>query len=129
MPKLRPARNMRGARAPGAAQRAATPHEGEQMKSILCLGALMMLVGCDTSKADLESAKTTLASVTQERDNLKTQVTSLQQQLVTAQSDLAKEKAAETAATDKNGKATMAAASKTATPGAPAGKSKHAHKS
>ncbi len=99
------------------------------MKSILCLGALMMLVGCDTSKADLESAKTTLASVTQERDNLKTQVTSLQQQLVTAQSDLAKEKAAETAATDKNGKATMAAASKTATPGAPAGKSKHAHKS
>ncbi len=98
------------------------------MKAMLCLGVLAMLVGCDSSKVDLENAKTTLSNVTRERDDLKVQVASLQQQLTTAKTDLAKEKATEAAAPEKNGKTTMAAKSSPSDSSTTA-KSKHAHKS
>jgi len=85
-----------------------------------------MLVGCDASKAELDSTKSTLTSVTHERDDLKAQVATLQQQLTSTQGDLAKEKAADAA--DKTTKSTMAA--KTTTVGSPtASKHKTAHKS
>jgi len=76
------------------------------MKSILmCIGMVALLGGCDQSKAELDSTKSTLASVTQERDNLKTQNTQLQQQLDATKAELAKAKAppaapTATAATD-----------------------------
>ena len=98
------------------------------MKTMMCLGVLAMLVGCDASKAELDSTKTTLTNVTRERDELKAQVATLQQQLTITQGELAKEKAAETASTDKSGKPAMA--SKTATSGtSTASKNKPSHKS
>ncbi len=98
------------------------------MKAMMCLGVLAMLVGCDASKAELDSTKTTLANVTRERDELKAQAATLQQQLTITQGELTKEKAAETASTDKSGKAAMA--SKTTTSGtSPASKNRPAHKS
>jgi hypothetical protein len=98
------------------------------MKTIMCLGVLAMLAGCDGSKVELETAKTNLANVTRERDDLKVQVATLQQQASGAKADLAKEKAAEAQATDKNGKAPIASKSGPAEAPTPA-KSKHAHKS
>lgn len=98
------------------------------MKAILCLGVLAMLVGCDGSRVELESAKSNLANVTRERDDLKVQVATLQQQLTTAKSDLAKAKVAEPPPADKNAKPTMA--SKSSAPGSSTtSKNKHAHKS
>ena len=98
------------------------------MKTMMCLGVLAMLVGCDASKAELDSTKATLTNVTRERDDLKAQVATLQQQLTSTQGDLAKAKAAETGSTDKSGKAAMA--SKTTTSGAStASKNRSAHKS
>jgi hypothetical protein len=92
------------------------------MKWMMCLGVVAMLVGCDASKDELESTKTTLASVTKERDDLKTQVGALQQQLDASKADLAKAKAAPQAGTST--------ATKTPAPDAKdAGKGKHAHKS
>lgn len=64
------------------------------MKWMMCLGVLAMLAGCDSSKPELDQTKATLASVTQERDNLKNQVTTLQQQLDATKAELAKAKAA-----------------------------------
>ncbi len=100
------------------------------MRAMMCLGVLAMLVGCDASKAELDSTKSTLTDVTKERDDLKAQVATLHQQLITAQGDLAKEKATETAANEKSGKSTVASKS-TAAEAAPAAKNKnkHAHKS
>ena len=98
------------------------------MKLIMCLGVLAMLAGCDGSKVELETAKTDLANATKERDELKIQVASLQQQLNNVKQDLAKEKAAEAQAPEKGKPAPVAAKSasgdSSATP-----KSKHAHKS
>lgn len=98
------------------------------MKAIMSLGILALLVGCDGSKLELESAKTDLASVTRERDDLKTQVASLQGQLANAKADLAKEKTAEGQSADKNNKAPMASKTSSGDSSA-APKSKHAHKS
>lgn len=103
------------------------------MKTILCLGVLAMLVGCDGSKVELESAKTNLATMTRERDDLKVQVATLEQQLTTSRADLAKAKAAEPPSADKDGKSTMAAksspaASSTASPKS-SKRDNHAHKS
>lgn len=95
------------------------------MKWMMCIGVVAMLVGCDASKEELESTKTTLASVTKERDDLKAQLTTAQQQLATAKADLAKAKPAApatAAATTKPGDAKSGAA-------APAAKTKHGHKS
>ena len=98
------------------------------MKTMMCLGVLAMLVGCDASKAELDSTKTTLTNVTRERDELKAQVATLQQQLTITQGELAKEKAAEPAPTDKSSKPAMA--SKTTTSGtSTASKNRPAHKS
>ena len=96
------------------------------MKTMLCLGVLAMLVGCDGSRVELESTKATLANVTRERDDFKVQVATLQQQLATSKADLAK--ATEPPPADKNGKPTMAA--KSSPPGSSTvSRDKHAHKS
>jgi predicted nucleic acid-binding Zn-ribbon protein len=96
------------------------------MKWLMCIGVVAMLVGCDASKDELQSTKTTLASVQKERDDLKAQVTTLQQQLDVAKSDLAKAKAAAPSATATANK-TAPAESKSGA-NAPA-KTKKAHKS
>jgi hypothetical protein len=79
-----------------------------------------MLAACDASKDALETTKTTLASVQKERDELKTQVFTLQQQLDAAKSELAKA----TPAANKT-----PADAKAGTAAAPAEKAKKAHKS
>ena len=94
------------------------------MKWMLCMGVLAMLAGCDASKDELESTKATLSSVTKERDDLKAQVTKLQQQVDTEKAELAKATAP----------ATTATATKTTPPPANdakgiAAKAKHGHKS
>ncbi len=65
------------------------------MKWLMCMSviALPMLGGCDQSKQELESTKSTLSSVTAERDQLKTQNTALQKQLDDTKAELAKAKA------------------------------------
>src|SRR6185312_2305618 len=92
---------------------------GHCMKWVMSLGIVAMLagVGCDQSKAELDSTKTTLASVTTERDNLKTQLATAQQQLDATKAELAKAKAA-AAATPAvaNEKDKAATAGKTTTP-------------
>jgi len=81
------------------------------------LGALLLvsvgLVGCDQSKAELETTKTQLTSVTAERDALKTQLDSTKQQLAAAQQQLDQMKQA-------------AAAPATPPSGAPAAPAHHA---
>jgi len=102
------------------------------MKTFLCLGVLAMLVGCDGSRVELESAKTNVANLTRERDDLKVQVATLQQQLTTSKADLAKAKAAEPPSVEKDTKPTMAAKSSPAdssTAAKAAKADKHAHKS
>jgi Rab interacting lysosomal protein len=94
------------------------------MKAMMCLGILVMLAGCDSSKAELDSTKVTLANVTKERDDLKAQVTNLQEQLTTAKADLTKEKAAE--ATMEKPKSMMAAKTPSSSSAA---KHKKSHKS
>ena len=96
------------------------------MRAFMCLGVLALLVGCDGSKIELESAKTNLANVTRERDDLKSQVATLEGQLTNLKADLAKEKTAEAQAPEK--KAPMASKSSTGETSA-APKNKHAHKS
>jgi septal ring factor EnvC (AmiA/AmiB activator) len=81
------------------------------------LGVLAMLAGCDSSKPELESTRSTLASVTKERDDLKNQLSTLQHQLDETKAELAKAK------TPPPPQATAAK-----TPAAPA-KAKPAHKS
>ena len=98
------------------------------MKAIMCLGVLGLLVGCDGSRVQLESAKTDLANVTRERDELKVQLATLQQQLNGVKADLAKEKTTEALTNEENGKAPMA--SKGSSGGSSAtSKSSHNHKS
>jgi hypothetical protein len=94
------------------------------MKYLCCIGLLGLLAGCDASKAELESTKSTLSSVTKERDDLKTQVGSLQQQLDTARADLAKAKSATPAPAATTAAATPAPA-KTSPAAPPKGKNKH----
>lgn len=98
------------------------------MKMLMCLGVLALFVGCDGSKVELESAKTNLANVTKERDDLKAQVATLQQQFSNAKADLAKEKAAEAQASEKNSKAPLASKGSSGDSTA-APKTKHTHKS
>ncbi|HEX3865979.1 MAG TPA: hypothetical protein VHV78_04470 [Gemmatimonadaceae bacterium] len=57
---------------------------------MMCIGVVAMLVGCDASKDELESTKTTLATITSERDQLRTEVTTLQKQLDDSKAQLAK---------------------------------------
>lgn len=64
------------------------------MRWMMCLGVVAMLAGCDASKPELESTKSTLATVSTERDQLRAQVTTLQQQLDAAKAELAKAKTA-----------------------------------
>ncbi len=92
------------------------------MKWMMCIGVVAMLAGCDASKDELESTKTTLASVSKERDDLKTQVSTLQQQLDATKAELAKAKAP----------AAASASTATKTPDGKDGtvaKGKHSHKS
>ncbi|HWE30759.1 MAG TPA: hypothetical protein VHB97_22280 [Polyangia bacterium] len=103
------------------------------MKSwMMCLGVVALLGGCDASKNELESTKTTLNSVTSERDNLRTQNADLQKQLDATKAQLAK---ATTPASPAAGATAATTASKTTkTPDAAAKhpaaeKGKHAHKS
>jgi peptidoglycan hydrolase CwlO-like protein len=97
------------------------------MKWMMCLGVVSMLVGCDPSKAELESTKSTLTSVTQERDDLKAKLAASQQELATAKADLAKAKPAAPATAAATGKAAPPDAKGGAA--APAEKAKHGHKS
>jgi hypothetical protein len=92
------------------------------MRWISCLGLLAFLAGCDASKAELESTKTTLSSVMQERDNLKSQLTALHTELDATKAELAKAKA------PAPPPPAAAAASKTPAPTAAPAKAK-AHKS
>ena len=120
---------VRSGRAP-----AANRHKEISMKPIICcLGMLAMFAGCDSSKVELESAKMNLANVTRDRDDLKVQMATLQQQLNTVRSDLEKEKATEAQATagkasNRDGKAAMASKS-TSTDTPAASKKKGPHKS
>lgn len=98
------------------------------MRMVMYLGVLALLVGCDGSKVELESAKTNLANVTRERDDLTTQVATLQQQLSSAKADLAKEKTAEAEAAERNAKPPIASKSGSRDSSA-APKNKRTHKS
>jgi outer membrane murein-binding lipoprotein Lpp len=60
------------------------------MKWLMCMSVVALLGGCDSSKQELDSTKTTLNSVTAERDDLKTKNATLQQQLDAAKAELAK---------------------------------------
>jgi outer membrane murein-binding lipoprotein Lpp len=62
------------------------------MKWLMCMSVVALLGGCDSSKQELDSTKTTLNSVTAERDDLKTKNATLQQQLDAAKAELAKAK-------------------------------------
>jgi chromosome segregation ATPase len=101
------------------------------MKAILCLGVVAFLASCDNSKQELATTQATLSDVTKERDDLKSKVASLQQELDTTKSDLSKEKAEKTEKMPSN---TMAATKAPDTKGAAAdakaaAKGKHGHKS
>jgi hypothetical protein len=91
------------------------------MKWIMGMGIVAMLVGCDASKDELVSTQTTLANVTKERDDLKSQLATTQQQLDATKAELAKTKAAATV--------TPPAPAAAKSDAAPAAKTKHAHKS
>jgi hypothetical protein len=127
------ARDMRGRRRRLRVGRHHHHKEETAMKAIICFGMLAMLAGCDTSKVELESAKTNLMNVTRERDDLKVQLATLQQQLSTTRSDLEKEKLAAaqatTGKTNSAGPKAAMAAKGGATDGATPGKKKSAHKS
>ena len=69
------------------------------MKWMPCLGLMFLLAGCDESKAELESTKATVATVTKERDDLKTEVDSLKKQLEATKAEVAKAEAAAKTAT------------------------------
>jgi phage shock protein A len=90
------------------------------MRLILCLGICALLGGCDSSKEELQSTKSTLEMVTKERDDLKGQLTQVQQKLDATKAELDKAKAAPATATAA---AKPPADAKTATP--PAAKAKH----
>lgn len=62
------------------------------MKSMLmCLGIVALLApGCDNSKQELETTKSTLTTMTKERDDLKAENTKLQQELDATKAQLAK---------------------------------------
>jgi peptidoglycan hydrolase CwlO-like protein len=62
------------------------------MKWLMCMGVVALLGGCDSSKQELDSTKTTLNSVTAERDDLKAKNATLQQQLDATKAELAKAK-------------------------------------
>jgi regulator of replication initiation timing len=49
-----------------------------------------LLAGCDSSKQELETTKSTLSTMTKERDDLKAENTKLQQQLDATKAELAK---------------------------------------
>lgn len=88
------------------------------MKRVLSVCAIgLFMVGCDASKAELESTKSTLTSVSRERDELRTRLVAAQAQLDAAKADLAKAKAAPTPA--------VAAAPDAKKPAAPAPQKKH----
>jgi phage-related tail protein len=99
------------------------------MRAILCLGAVMFLASCDSSKHQLETAQANLTDVTKQRDDLKAKVASLQEELDATKVELAKAKAVPPAA---NG---AVAAKAPETKSAPsdtkdkAAKAKHGHKS
>ena len=57
---------------------------------LMCLGVVALLAGCDSSKQELDSTKSTLATMTKERDDLKAENTKLQQQLDATKAELAK---------------------------------------
>jgi septal ring factor EnvC (AmiA/AmiB activator) len=97
------------------------------MRAILCLGAMVFLSSCDSSKQQLATTQATLADVTKERDDLKSKVTTLQNELDATKVELAKEKSQVgqsgtlAAKTPENGKTAAAATGGKA-------KTKHAHK-
>jgi peptidoglycan hydrolase CwlO-like protein len=94
------------------------------MKWLMCMSVVALLGGCDSSKQELDSTKTTLNSVTAERDDLKAKNATLQQQLDATKAELAKAKAPPAATA-----AATPAPTKSATEAKhPADKSKH-HKS
>jgi septal ring factor EnvC (AmiA/AmiB activator) len=85
----------------------------------MCLGLVAMLGGgCDQSKQELESTKSSLDSVTKERDDLKTQVATLQKELDTTKAELTKAKTPPPA---------VLAVKTTPAKKEAAGRSKHAH--
>ena len=102
------------------------------MRNIMCLSVIALLAGCDGApREELDSTKSTLATVTRERDDLQAQVARLQQLLDDAKADLAKEKAVAAGVGDMVAKSPMDAKSIDAkTDGKRSTtKSKHAHKS
>jgi hypothetical protein len=99
------------------------------MRAILCLGAMMFLASCDSSKQQLATTQASLTDVTKERDDLKSKVASLQEDLDATKVDLAKAKAVPAApngAVAAKTPETKAAASDTNNKAA---KAKHGHKS
>jgi hypothetical protein len=94
------------------------------MRWMMCLTVVAFLGGCDASKPELESTKTTLNNVTNERDQLRAQNTKLQQDLDATRAELAKAKAAPAPAAATAAKPAPAEDAKH-----PADKAKHAKKS
>ncbi|HEY2743048.1 MAG TPA: hypothetical protein VGL86_00435 [Polyangia bacterium] len=82
------------------------------MKWVMGMGIVAMLVGCDASKDELASTKSTLASVTAERDTLKSSLATTQQQLDATKAELAKAKATATATPPAGNAAAAAPAGK-----------------
>ncbi len=64
------------------------------MRTIMCLGAVLFLASCDSSKQQLANTQATLTDVTKERDDLKAKVVSLQEELNNAKTQLAEAKRA-----------------------------------
>jgi multidrug resistance efflux pump len=95
------------------------------MKWVMGMGIVAMLIGCDASKDELASTKSTLASVTTERDNLKSQLATAQQQLDATKAELAK--ATASATPPANGAKTPGAATAGKTDAAPAAAAKNKH--
>ncbi|HXJ18598.1 MAG TPA: hypothetical protein VMT03_00080 [Polyangia bacterium] len=100
------------------------------MRAILCLGAFLCFASCDGSKAQLATAQSTLNDVTKERDDLKSKVASLQDELNATKVELAKAKTAQ--ATPPNSAVAAKAPDAKTSPGetnGKAAKAKHGHKS
>ncbi|HXJ22507.1 MAG TPA: hypothetical protein VMT03_19980 [Polyangia bacterium] len=62
------------------------------MRTVLLLGTVLCLASCDTSKQELATTQANLTEVTKERDDLKSKVASLQEDLNNTKTQLAQTK-------------------------------------
>ena len=99
------------------------------MRVILCLGAVALLASCDGSKEQLTTTQASLTQVTKERDDLKSKVASLQDQLNATKVELTKAKTPPAASSGALAAKTPDAKATAGETNAKAAKAKHGHKS